>query len=335
MRGRGVRRPDTRWPPAAAVVLNFEARGSTGPVVMFETSRGQRRPWSTSTARRCRTRWPPASPSRSTGILPNDTDFTPFLRRGPVHRAEHRLHRRLGGLPRAAGHARLHEPGQPAAPRRQRAGAGPRVRRRRPRRAGRAGRRVTPRYFPVLGRAGPLSGLVGVAAGRSSRCSPCGAAGWLAGASGWSAWPRLPAGFGLGAGPAARSRRCSRSCCGRCWSRFGPATPNMLDPWRPGWFRAGGGRARRHGAARLVRAAAPPDRAVAAGASARSAWLAVLGRGAGGGRARRLLPGRAAGPGRRRWPGAGRAGRGRPGGCGCWSPALGGAVAVVILAPTV
>ena len=86
------------------VVLNFEARGSTGPASC------SRRPaatptWSTSTA-------PVPHPVGTSfavevyRILPNDTDFTPFRDAGAVHRSQHRLHRRLGGLPHAGGPAR-------------------------------------------------------------------------------------------------------------------------------------------------------------------------------------------------------------------------------------
>ena len=52
------------------VVLNFEARGTSGPPIMFETSRGQRRPRRAPTPPPRRTRWPAASPSRSTGRCP-------------------------------------------------------------------------------------------------------------------------------------------------------------------------------------------------------------------------------------------------------------------------
>ena len=78
MRRRGVRR---QHPLAAdgGVVLNFEARGTTGPAIMFETSRGNAdlvgvfaeaapHPVATSFA------------VEVYRMLPNDTDFTPFLR---------------------------------------------------------------------------------------------------------------------------------------------------------------------------------------------------------------------------------------------------------------
>ena len=58
------------------VVLNFEARGTTGPVIMFETSR------TTPSGRRLRpgarrTRWAPRSPWRSTGRCPTTPTSPP------------------------------------------------------------------------------------------------------------------------------------------------------------------------------------------------------------------------------------------------------------------
>ena len=98
------------------VALNFESRGSSGPAIMFETTRDNAGvvgvyadavpdPVATSFA------------VEVYRILPNDTDFTAVPRRRAVHRAQLGLHRRFGDLPLAGGPSVLSGQSQPAAPR--------------------------------------------------------------------------------------------------------------------------------------------------------------------------------------------------------------------------
>ena len=83
------RRSSSQHPLArgGGVVLNFEARGSSGPAIMFETSAGN------ADAGRRRTAAVPDPVGTSFAVevyrlLPNDTDFTPF-RAGRLHRPQH------------------------------------------------------------------------------------------------------------------------------------------------------------------------------------------------------------------------------------------------------
>ena len=85
------------------VVLNLEARGSTGPVIMFETSRRN----AALVGRLRRSRGAPARHLVRGGGLPVAAQRHRLHRvpRRRLRRAELRLHRRRGDLPHAPGHA--------------------------------------------------------------------------------------------------------------------------------------------------------------------------------------------------------------------------------------
>ena len=259
------------------VVLNFEARGANGPVDHVRDHPRQRRRRRRLRRGRARTRSATSFAVEVYRILPNDTDFSPFRDSGRLHRAEHRLHRRLGGLPLARrtrpdymdlGSLQHHGV--------QRPGAGPGVRRRRHRRAVAAVRRRR-HVLPGVRRAGALPGLVGLAARVLALLAVAGLV-VLARRRGLSSVGRgLVAGFGLGLIPLLAGRRCWPSCCGGCWSLIRPGYANMIDPWWPGWFRAGVVALVADRRAHLVRAAAQAVRARGRWPSARSGWLAVLG----------------------------------------------------------
>ena len=293
-----------RYAADGGVVLNFEARGSTGPAIMFETSRGNAGvvdlygdavpdPVGTSFA------------VEVYRILPNDTDFTPF-----------REQARFVGLNSAyidgsavyhtpEDTAGQHGPGQPAAPRRQRARPGPRLRR-------------APTWAPSAARRRSTR--------PTSRCSAC----WCD-YPGWLVWPfaaaalvavvgagragppraalttvgRLAAGFGLGLVPLLVAPGAGPGAVVRADADPARATGEMIDPWQPGWFRDCvlalvavtvllwyGLLRRRIGPWALVIGA--------------FAWLAVLGARPRRRHPGRLLPGRPAGAARPRWPASSR-----------------------------
>ena len=126
VRRGGVRRPATRWPPTAAWCSTWRRAARTGPVIMFETSpdnaalvdafgRAAPHPVGTSFAVEI---YRAAAQRHRLHRVPR-----PRLRR-----AELGLHRRRRDLPHPAGHPGRDGPGQPPAPRRQRARPGPGVR---------------------------------------------------------------------------------------------------------------------------------------------------------------------------------------------------------------
>ena len=331
MRRRGVRR---RAHPLAAdggVVLNLEARGSTGPVIMFETSPEQRRRWSDVFGRAAPHPVGTSFAVEVYRLLPNDTDFTAFLDDG-LRRAQRGLHRRRRDLPHAAGHAGRRWTGAACS-------TTATTRWRWPGRSARADltRRCAPgddaTYFPVPG------GLVRY--------------------PGWLTWPlaalalRRGAGAGL-AGPAPR-RRGQRRPAGRRL-RAGPGADRRRAGARPAALgRRHRDPARLRRAARPVPAAAlvpagragarrrpccsPGTRCCAAGSarprwpSAGCGWLARARAGAG----RPSRPAARTWPPCRRWP-ARSAASSRCSLRGWWSVlavTLGAAVGVVILLPTV
>ena len=214
------------------VALNFEARGTRGPAVMFETSRGNARladvyagvprPVGTSVA------------VEVYRILPNDTDFSLF-------RDDHRF----TGLNSAYidGEAAYHTPqdtpgrmdrrslqhhGDGAlAMARELAGADLTTLRRP------AGHDAT--YFPALGQlvrypgwlAWPLAILALLAVGFTAR---------LARRRGRPTWPRLAAASALTSVPLLVAPVAAQLL----WLALVAARPGyaeMIDPWRPGWFR--------------------------------------------------------------------------------------------------
>ena len=85
--------------------------------------------------------------------------------------------------------------------------------------------------------AGALPRLAGLAARGARRCSPWSRSACLARrrelVTGRAAGRRLRPGLRAAAAGAGRSP----SCSGCCWSRIRPGTRDMIDPWRPGWFR--------------------------------------------------------------------------------------------------
>ncbi|HEX6869481.1 MAG TPA: M28 family peptidase [Micromonosporaceae bacterium] len=217
------------------VVLNLEARGSAGPAIMFETSAGnadlvglfgQRAPHPVGTS----------FAVEVYRILPNDTDFTPFRESGrftglnsayidgsavyhtpqdkPSYMDQGSL-QQLGdnalAMARALGEADLRQLGTPAA--------------------------ADATYFPALTLlvrypgwlvwpvavvALVLVGLLAVLARRRRLTS----------------WPRVAAGFGLGLIPVLLAPVAAQLL----WAllvAIRPGYAGMIDPWRPGWFRAG------------------------------------------------------------------------------------------------
>ena len=294
MRRRGVRQP--------APLRRRRRRGAELRVARLERPghhvrdhRAATPTWSRSTALASRTRSPPASRSRSTGSCPTTPTSPRSAKSG-----------RFTGLNpayidgSAVYHSPedttvLHGPGQPAAPRRQRARAGPRVRRRRPGRAGASRRRATPPTSRCCGY------LVRYPAGWSGRspCSPCSPSAALASwpaAAGCVTYGRVAAGFGLALVPLLLAPVLAQLL----WPllvAIRPGYREMIDPWRPGWFRLG--------VVALVATVVLTwygllrKRFGALGADPRRPGLAGLARaGAGRRHARRVLPGRAAGAGR-------------------------------------
>ncbi|GIJ68874.1 M20/M25/M40 family metallo-hydrolase [Virgisporangium ochraceum] len=215
-----------------AVVVNVEARGSNGPAVMFETSRGNAdlvdvfagvpHPVGSSVA------------VEIYRLLSNDTDFTPFL-----------AHDRFTGLNSAyidgsyTYHTPLDRPESMSRGSLQhhgdntlalakafgRADLGPLMRP--------AGHDAT--YFPVPGflmrypgwLVWPLAvlALVGV-----------GALAFLARRRGLTSWPRAAAGFGLALVPLVVAALAAQAL----WTALvtlRPGYSDMIDPSRPGWFR--------------------------------------------------------------------------------------------------
>ena len=304
-RACAARRRSSASHPLAAdggVVLNLEARGSTGPVIMFETSPEQRRAGG---------RLRPGRPA------PGGHLFAVEVYRVAAQR--HRLHRlpRPGGFTglnsayidgrrvyhTPAGHARRRWTGAACSTHGDNAlGAGPGVRRRRPGRAARRGGDAT--YFPVLGRAGPLPRLAGLAAGRCWRCWRC----WRPGLAGPAA-PAGPAPAGWPPGSGWRwcrswPRRSPPNCSGLVVTALRPGYAELLDPYRPVWYRLA---VVALAAAILLAWYALMRRRLGPAALAVGGlgWLALLGVRAGRGGARWGVPGHAAGAGRR----ARRAGR--------------------------
>ncbi len=216
------------------VALNFEARGSTGPAVMFETSLGNAAvvdiyggvvpyPVATSFA------------VEVYRILPNDTDFTPFRESG-----------RFAGLNTAYidGSAVYHSPQDtPASMDRRslqqhgdnalalvRAFGDADI----PAVAAPGGEDLT--YFPALGvlirYPGWLVWPLAVLAFASVA-----AVAYLARRKQAARWPRLAVGFGLAVVPLVLAPVAAQGL----WAllvAFRPEYGNMIDPWNPGWFRA-------------------------------------------------------------------------------------------------
>ncbi|MGC4803888.1 M28 family peptidase [Micromonospora sp. DT233] len=213
------------------VVLNLEARGSTGPVVMFETSRdnaklvdvfGRAAPH-------------PVGTSFAVEIyraLPNDTDFTPFLDRAgfvglnsayidgaaiyhtpldtpaKVDRGSLQQHGDNAlGLAREFGRADLTDL--------------------------RAGHDAT--YFPVPGGLARYPGWLVLPLALAALVAVA-ALGWLARRRGRSTYGRIAAGFGLTLVPIVAAPLAAQLL----WAGITAIRPNhaeLLDPYRPTWYR--------------------------------------------------------------------------------------------------
>ena len=328
VRGARLSSPATRWPRGGGVVLNFESRGSSGPVVMFETSPGNADLVASTAAA---VPYPVATSLAVEvyRILPNDTDFTPFRDSGrftglnSAYIDGSAVYHAPEDTPQYMDRASLQHQGDNALALTRAFGA------RRSRHAAAPASRTTT-YFPAMGAPGPLSRLAGLAVGVLALLRVLALA---------VARPRAGARrLGRGCRPASvwrSSRWCSRPLPRRVLGVAGAAPAgyaNMLDPWWPGWFRAAWWRW-------SPRSCCPGSACCAAD----GAWslaigalglLAVLGVVMAAVVARRLVPGRAAGAGRRA--------RGRWSRCPCrplWARVVAraarGAVAVAILAPTV
>lgn len=215
------------------VVLNFEARGSAGPVVMFETSNGNADlvgVYGSAVPHKVATSFA----VEVYRILPNDTDFTPFLRAG-----------RFTGLNSAYidGSAAYHTPQDQAsymdkgslqahgdnALALARALAAADLTALAKESSGDA------TYFPVLGLLvrypGWLVWPIGVLA-----LVAVGALAFLVRRRGLATTPRLAGGFGLALIPLLIAPILTQLL----WSllvALRPGYAQMLDPWRPGWFR--------------------------------------------------------------------------------------------------
>jgi hypothetical protein len=224
-----------RYANRGGVVLNFEARGSGGPAIMFETSRGNEGvvgvygahaeyPVGTSFA------------VEVYRILPNDTDFTPFLESdqftglntayidgsGVYHTPQDR--------PSTMDHGSLQQHGANALALARAFGAEDLSTLAKP-----SANDST--YFPVLGYlvlypgslVWPFAVLALVAAGGVA---------YLARRRGQLRWGRLAAGFGLALLPLLLAAVLAQLL----WTllvAIRPGYREMLDPWQPNWFRAG------------------------------------------------------------------------------------------------
>jgi hypothetical protein len=218
---------------AGGVALNFEARGSAGPAIMFETSRGNADvvgeygaavpyPVATSFA------------VEVYRILPNDTDFTPFLDSG-----------RFTGLNTAYidGSAAYHTPED------------------KPSYMDQASLQHHGSNALALLRAFGAADLTDLSRPSAGDSTYFPVLGFLVRYPGWLVWPVAVAGLGAVVALAWVARRRAVARLGWTFAGFGlalvpllaapvlaqllwtlmvamrPGYREMLDPWRPGWFR--------------------------------------------------------------------------------------------------
>lgn len=217
-----------------AVVLNVESRGSTGPSVMFETSPGNAdlvslygaavgRPVATSLA------------VEVYRILPNNTDFTPFLHAGrftglnSAYIDGSGVYHAPEDTPQSMDRASLQHEGDNALALTRALATADLAALSVPA-AGDA------TYFPALGvlvrYPGWLVWPLAIAA-----LLAVAAAAWLAVRRGVAGWPRLLGGLGLAVLPLLAAPLVAQGF----WALLvllRPGYANMLDPWWPGWFRA-------------------------------------------------------------------------------------------------
>ena len=290
MRGRGFRQPGPAG-PGGGVALNFESRGTTGPAIMFETSRGNAAivdvyggavpyPVATSFA------------VEVYRILPNDTDFSPFRESGSftglntAYIDGSAVYHTPEDKPSTMDLASLQQHGDNAVALARAFGSADIAGLARPGTS-------DDTYFPALG---VLARYPGALVWPLAVLGVLAAVGltFLARRRGLVSWPRAAAGLGLAVVPFVLAPVGAQLL----WLglvALRPGYANMIDPWWPGWFRAC---------------------VVALVAAILLTWYALLRRrvgpwplvhrrarparrsrcAAGGGRTGRLLPGVAAGP---------------------------------------
>ena len=185
---------------SGGVVLNFEARGTTGPPIMFETSRGN-----ADLAGVFAEAAPhPVATSFAVEVyraLPNDTDFSVLLADGGFTGLNTAYIDGAAAYHTPQDRPERHGPGEPAGDGRQRAGPGPGARRPRPRRRWPQPSAERRHLLPGARPAGPLPGQPRLAAGRARRCSP--SPSWRSSCAGAGDQLAAPDGGRHRAGPAA------------------------------------------------------------------------------------------------------------------------------------
>ncbi|MFG1952262.1 M28 family peptidase [Micromonospora sp. NPDC048830] len=212
------------------VVLNLEARGSTGPVIMFETSRdnaglvdvfGRAAPH-------------PVGTSFAVEIyraLPNDTDFTAFLDRGfaglnSAYIDGGAIYHTPLDTPVAMDRASLQQHGDNALGLAREFGRADLT-------ALRSGHDAT--YFPVPGGLARYPGWLVLPLALLAPAAVA-ALGWLARRRGRTTYGRLAAGFGLALAPIVVAPLAAQLL----WAGITAVRPGyaeLLDPYRPTWYR--------------------------------------------------------------------------------------------------
>jgi hypothetical protein len=231
---------------AGGVALNIEARGSIGPVIMFETTEGN----AGIVGAYARAAEHPVATSFAVEvyrILPNDTDFTPFRTSGrftglnAAYIDGSTVYHSPADVPAAMDRGTLQQHGDNALALTRALGAADLATLAVP-----SGGDLT--YFPVLGGLARYPGtlvwpfavlaavsVLGLAALARWRRRPHLGAPELG--RGVTTWPRVLGGFTAGLVPVLLVPPAAQGL----WSLLVAIRPdyaNLLDPWRPGWYRA-------------------------------------------------------------------------------------------------